>query len=300
MRLDLSAIAGSLMIVLGGAAGLVLIKAVILQRLARLFGAPADEALKIAAVLAQGGEFSFVVFTLGADAAIFSASEASLMAAIVTLSMAATPGLVMLAHRLTVKPEASAEGLEGPHAETGHVIIVGFGRMGQIISQVLNSSGVNVVAIDRSPAHIRNAERFGFKIYYGDGARLDTLITAGALDAKAVILCMDDPPSVNHAVRALKARAPAVPVLVIAHDRMHEIELRKLEPDVIVRETLESSLLLSREALALFGHSERTIEDFIQQFRKLDRERLLAQIDYGPDAAKDLLYKKFEATKAGE
>lgn len=294
MRLDLSAIADAWMIVLGGAIGLVIIKIVILHRLARAFKADREDALKIAAILSQGGEFSFVVFALGANAGIFSSSQASLMSAIVTLSMMTTPALVIMAHRLTRKSEPSAEGLEGPHAEKGHVIVVGFGRMGQIISQILNSSGVDVVAIDRSPSHIRNAERFGFKVYYGDGARLDTLIAAGALDAKAVIFCMDDPPSVNHAVSALKARAPQVPVLVIAHDRMHEIELRKLEPDVIVRETLESSLLVSREALARLGHDERTIEDFIQQFRKLDRERLLAQMDYGAEAAKDLLYRKFE------
>lgn len=294
MRLDLGAIAGEWMIVIAAAAGLIAAKAAILYGLARAFGDDRGDAIKIAAVLAQGGEFSFVVFTLGADAAIFSASEASLMSAVVTLSMAATPVLVMFAHRLAKKPEISAEGLEAPHAQSGHVIVVGFGRMGQIISQVLNSSGVSVVAIDRSPSHIRNAQRFGFTVYYGDGARLDTLIAAGALDARAVILCMDDPPSVNHAARALKARAPTVPLLVIAHDRMHEIELRKLEPEVIVRETLESSLLVSREALARLGHDERTIEGIIQQFRKLDRERLLAQIDYGAEAAKDLLSRKFE------
>ncbi|HRX40872.1 MAG TPA: hypothetical protein P5072_15665, partial [Parvularculaceae bacterium] len=112
--------------------------------------------------------------------------------------------------------------------------------------------------------------------------------------AKAVILSMDDPPSVNHAVEALKARAPTLPLFVIAHDRMHEIELRKIGPDVIVRETLESSLLLSREALKLLGHDESTIGEYIQQFRERDRERLLAQMDYGLDASKDLLYKRFE------
>lgn len=88
-------------------------------------------------------------------------------------------------------------------------------------------------------------------------------------------------------------------VLLAESSYRYQIET-DIEPDVIVRETLESSLLLSREALTLFGHSERTIEDFIQQFRKLDRERLLAQIDYGPDAAKDLLYRKFETKGAGE
>jgi voltage-gated potassium channel Kch len=108
---------------------------------------------------------------------------------------------------------------------------------------------------------------------------------------------MDDAPSVNHAVAALRERLPTVPIFAVAHDRMHEIELRPLEPDVIVRETLESSLLLAREALARFGQDERTIEDYIQQFRKLDRERLLQQMDYGIEAGRDLLDRRFEATK---
>lgn len=295
MRMDLSIIAREWLVVFGGAVGLILVKAALLNRLARLFGSGRADAVKTAAVLAQGGEFSFVVFSLGADAAIFTSGQASLMSAIVTLSMAATPFLVMTAHRLTKSQKDETDGLEGPQAEAGRVIIAGFGRMGQIISQVLGSAGLSVVAIDRNPSHIRNAQRFGFKVYYGDGARLDTLISAGALDARAVILCMDDPPSVNHAVKALKARAPMLPVLVIAHDRMHEIELRKLGPDAIVRETLESSLQLSREALAMLGHDERTIAEYIEQFRERDRERLLAQMDYGPEAARELMYKRFEA-----
>lgn len=294
MRVDISAVVAAWWIVLGGAAGLIIIKAFVLSVLARMFGASRPDAFKTAAVLSQGGEFAFVVFSLGVDSRIFTSGQASLMSAIVTLSMIATPMLVMAVHRYARSSDVSDEGMERPHAEAGHVIIVGFGRMGQIISQVLASSGVNVIAIDRNPSHIRNAERFGFKVYYGDGARLETLIAAGALDAKAVILSMDDPPSVNHAVEALKARAPTLPLFVIAHDRMHEIELRKIGPDVIVRETLESSLLLSREALKLLGHDESTIGEYIQQFRERDRERLLAQMDYGLDASKDLLYKRFE------
>lgn len=294
MRVDISAVVAAWWIVLGGAAGLIIIKAFVLSVLARMFGASRPDAFKTAAVLSQGGEFAFVVFSLGVDSRIFTSGQASLMSAIVTLSMIATPLLVMAVHRYARSSDVSDEGMERPHAEAGHVIIVGFGRMGQIISQVLASSGVNVIAIDRNPSHIRNAERFGFKVYYGDGARLETLIAAGALDAKAVILSMDDPPSVNHAVEALKARAPTLPLFVIAHDRMHEIELRKIGPDVIVRETLELSLLLSREALKLLGHDESTIGEYIQQFRERDRERLLAQMDYGLDASKDLLYKRFE------
>jgi len=295
MRLDLGVIADAWLIVVGGAAGLVVLKTSLLYGLARLFGASSGDALKTGAVLSQGGEFAFVIVSLGVSSALFTSNQASLMSAIVTLSMAATPLMLMLAQRMTAEQAPSAEGLERPRKDAGHVIIVGFGRMGQVISQVLNSSGVNVTAIDRDPDHIRNAQRFGFTVYFGDGSRLDTLLTAGALDAQAVILCMDDAKAVNHAAEALRERAPNLSVLAVAHDRVHEMELQPLGPDVIVRETLESSLLIAREALALAGHDERTIEDYIQQFRKLDRERLLAQMDYGPEAGMEFLHSRFNA-----
>lgn len=301
MRLDLHMILRLWPVVIGGAIGLVTVKAGILFVLARVTGAGRDVALKTAATLSQGGEFSFVVFTLGVSAALFTNSQASIMSAIVTLSMALTPLLAVMAARLAREAGESAEGLAEPEGGRDHALIVGFGRMGQIISQVLRNSGVEIIAIDRNPGHIRNAERFGFKVYYGDGARLDMLMNAGAADAKAIILCMDDPSAVNLAVTMLREKLPNATVIAIAHDRFHEIELRKLGPDVIVRETLESSILVAREALSRMGFETPVIEDYIQQFRRLDRERLLAQIDAGPEAGQHLLhqrYKNIETEKA--
>lgn len=296
MRLDLSAIAASWMIVVFGSIFLVATKAAVLFLLTRASGSAAPDSAKVGVSLSQSGEFAFVVFSLGASAALFTAAQASLMSAVVTISMAMTPPLMMLARSLLDRKTDEGGGdLETATAHEGHVIVAGFGRMGQIVSQVLSASGVQVTAIDRNAAHIRNAERFGFKVYYGDGSRLDTLVTAGALEATAVILTMDDPPSVNHAVASLRERAPNLTIIAIAHDRMHEIALRPLGPDVIVRETLESSLLVAREALRRMNHPEAQIDDFIRQFRKLDRERLLQQMDYGPEAGKDLLHRRFES-----
>jgi len=294
MRLDLNVIAASLLIVLAGAAGLVAIKFAVLYALTRLVRADHANALKTAAALSQGGEFAFVVISLGADAFMFTNGEATLMSAVVTISMALTPLLVMLAHHLSVAAPESAAGLAGPEGARDHVIIAGFGRMGQIISQVLVNSGVRVTAIDRNPAHIRNAERFGFKVYYGDAARVDILETAGVADARSVIFCMDDAQAVNRAVAAVRERYAHLTIIAAAHDRMHEIELHPLEPDVIVRETLESSLTMAREALARLGHDDKSIEDFVQQFRLRDRERLLAQRDYGPEAGMELIHARYE------
>ncbi len=294
MRLDLHLIAREWLLVIGGAVGLVAVKASLLYALARAFGSARPDALLTGAVLSQGGEFAFVVFSLGADTALFTSNQATLMSAIVTISMAMTPFAMMAARQFSPTKEESSEGLEGPPAGKGHVVIAGFGRMGQIVSQVISAAAIDVIAIDKNPSHIRNAERFGFKVYYGDAARLDTLTTAGAADARAVIFCMDDRDAVNHAVAALRQRFPNLYIVAVAHDRLHEIELRKLAPSKIVRETLESSLLVARRALDHMGFPSGVIDDFVEQFRKLDRERLLAQIDYGPEAAKDLLHRKFE------
>ncbi|MBY0423050.1 MAG: monovalent cation:proton antiporter-2 (CPA2) family protein [Parvularculaceae bacterium] len=298
MRLDLSVIARYWPIVVAAAIGLVFVKAAVLYGVARLFGDQHKTALNTAAYVSQGGEFAFVVFGIGAASGIFNGPAASLLAAIVTLSMLTTALATLAARRFTADGPASADGLEGPRREADHVIIVGFGRVGQIVSQVLLNSGVRVTAIDRNPDHIRNAERFGFKVFYGDGGRLDTLITAGALDARGVVLTMDDQEAVNRAVELLKDRIPGLPVFVIAHDRMHEIALRPLGPDVIVRETLESSLRMAREALEILGYGRDQIDEFIEEFRKTDRERLLAQADYGPEAGKDLIHRRYPSAAA--
>ncbi len=298
MRLDLSVIAANWWIVLGGAVGLVAIKGGVLYLVARLARAAHASALKTAAFLSQGGEFAFVVISLGAGSALFSNGAATLMSAIITISMVMTPPLVMLANRMTQSgDDEDGSDFAGPESAHDHVIVAGFGRMGQIISQVLSNSGVQVTAIDRSTSHIRNAERFGFKVYYGDASRLDILRMAGAGDARAVILCMDETEAVNHATQQLRDAFPNLPILVVAHDRTHEIELRPLEPDFIVRETLESSLLIAREALARIGRDESEIEDYVEQFRKRDRERLLAQADYGPEAGMELLHARYERRK---
>lgn len=294
MRLNLAAIADAAFIVVVGAIALVLVKAAILYALTRRFGAKSDDAFKVGAILSQGGEFAFVVFTLGASAALFTETQATVLAAIVTLSMVLTPLMFAGAARLARPSVVSADGLEGPRGAAGHVIIAGFGRMGQIISQIIQNSGVDVVAIDKDAAHIRNAERFGFKVYFGDASRLDLLRTAGAADAKAVIFTMDDQEAVNHAVKALRDSLPSTTILAVAHDRLHEIKLRPLEPDVIVRQTLESSVAIARAALDRMGFENDLIEDYVAQFRKRDRERLLAQMDYGPEASVDLMHKKFE------
>ncbi len=301
MRLDLGAIADAWLLVIGGAVGLVFIKTAVLSLLARAFGSDWSDAIKAGAVLSQGGEFAFVVFSLGLSTNLFTDNQATLMSAIVTLSMIMTPFAVMLASRATPAQAAADDGdLEGPQAGHGHVIVAGFGRMGQIISQVLGGAGLSVTAIDKDPQHIQNAKRYGFKVYYGDASRLDVLMTAGAEDASAIILTMDDSTAVIHAVESLRSRLPNAEILVVAHDRLHEIELRPLDPSFLVRETMESSLLIARETLKRVNVPDALIDDYVEQFRTIDRERLLAQMDQGPEGGKHMLHQRFSTPQSQE
>ena len=293
MRLDLPAIFAAWQIVIFGALGLVLLKAAILFLLARAFGAAPVDAIRTGAVLSQGGEFAFVVVSLGVGSALFTNGEATLISAIVTLSMMMTPIAMMATEKLKAPQSEDGGAMEGPPGHEGRVIIAGFGRMGQIISQVLQNSGVKITAIDRDPAHIRNAERFGFKVYFGDASRLDVLETAGAKSSKAIILCMDDQASVNAAIVSLREICPKVPILAVAHDRLHEMEMNPLGADVIIRETLESSLVIARKTLSRLGYGDTAISDIIQEFRLRDRERLLAQVDSGAQAGLHLLHEPF-------
>ncbi|MEM9704536.1 MAG: monovalent cation:proton antiporter-2 (CPA2) family protein [Pseudomonadota bacterium] len=295
MRLDVPAIIENWALILGGAFGLIAIKAILLIALSRLFGANMGDAMRVGAVLSQGGEFGFVVFSLGGEAGLFTNTQISLLSAIVTISMVFTPAALALANRAARASEKAEDNgpMEGPDTKHDHVIVAGFGRMGQIISQVVGNSGIPITAIDRDPAHIRNAERFGFKVYFGDAARLDVLTTAGAFDAKAVILCMDDRKAVNHAIEALRERSATLCIIAVAHDRLHEIEMQPLGADIIVRETMESSLLIAREALSRFGFADGIIDDIVQEFRKRDRQRLLAQVDSGTSAGMEYLHQPF-------
>lgn len=293
MRLDFDVILENWLAVSAGAVVLVLLKSGLLYAILRTAGSDRKTALKTGGLLCQGGEFAFVMISLGISSMLFTDAQGTIMSAIVTISMMLTPAVVMVVSFSGRGRADSGEDIDRPGGDSDHVIVAGFGRVGQIVSQVLMNAGIRVTAIDRNAEHIRNAQRFGFKVYFGDASRLDLLISAGVFRAKAIVLCMDDIRSVNRAVEILDAVGPGLTVIACAHDRVHEMELRRLQADVIVRETLESSLEIARRTLVRTGHGESTVEDYIQQFRKMDRERLLAQIDGGMEAGSAFLQGGF-------
>ena len=276
MQLDLGVLADAWWIVLLGTLGLMAFKALVLFGLTRLFTDEPSEPRRVAAVLCQGGEFAFVVFSLGVGQGLFAQDFATLASAVVTLSMMATPLVVALAAR------AGRGGAEGPRpdpaeASPGDVLLVGFGRFGQVIARVLIGARVSVTAIDNDPSRIAQAERFGFKVYYGDGTNVHLLLTAGALRADAIVLAMKDSEKTRATIEALRAHCPKVRILVRAYDRQSAIALMDSGADTIIRDTLESAIVVAGEALNAVGLSDAMAADVVAEFRERDRDVLLQQ-----------------------
>ena len=169
------------------------------------------------------------------------------------------------------------------------MLVIGFGRFGQIVTQPLLLRGIDVSIIDNDVEMIQTAATFGFKVYYGDGARLDILHAAGAGRARAVLICVDKPEAAIRIAELLKAEFPLLPVLARAFDRGTTISLIKAGVDYQIRETFESALLFGGEALQRLGVDEEEIAEIIEDVRRRDQERLELQIAGGIQAGRGLM-----------
>lgn len=265
--------------VLGCVLGLMAIKSLTIYGLCRLFGSPGEDAQRVAATLSQGGEFAFVLFSVAAANAVMPAEQANILTAVVTISMAFTP-LFGAVHEAILRATATEDmdGIAHAHeAERGQIVVAGFGRMGQIVASVLRAADFEITIIDNDPARIRIGQRFGTKVYFGDVARPDILEAAGAGEARAIFICVDDIASTNAAVNHIRARFPNLMIVTRVYDREHALTLMDRKIAYWVRETFESSMSMAGEGLKKLGCGEETLERLLTEFRRRDRERLLAQ-----------------------
>ena len=292
MQLDLSVIAAEWLVVLLGTAALIALKGAVLFGLVRAFGGAPGEAPRVAAVLCQGGEFGFVVFSLGVGRGLFAVEFATLASAVVTLSMMVTPLVVMAATRRAARA-ADAEGLDRPDGQRGDVLLVGFGRFGQIVAQVLIGAGATVTTIDNDPDRIRTARKFGHKVFFGDGTDAHLLERAGAISADVVIFALNDAEQAMTAISGLRERCPKVRIVTRAYDRMTAIRLMETGADAIVRDTLESALDTARRSLSYLGRSDALIADVVAEFRVRDHDRMLAQKDGDLYAKSDAMLEAY-------
>lgn len=292
MALDLTVVAGQWHWIGALVLALMLAKAGCVWLVARLCGSSGAVAAERAVLMAQGGEFAFVLYAAAAGSGLINARLHAQLTAVVVLSMALTPLAVLLHGRLRARrPAADGQGLEGPQDQVGQALVIGFGRVGQVVSQALLARGTEVTIIDAAPDMIRAAQRFGLRIYYGDGTRLDVLRACGIAQVGLVVICVDDPARVDRVLEQVRVLAPQVPVVVRAWDRGHACRLLGAGVDAPVRETFESALRMGELALQALGDDAQQAAQVIARVRELDAQRLeleLALTD--PLAGSDLLY----------
>jgi len=280
MMLDLGVIAARPLLVVGIALAMIVIKSIILALLARLFGNSWPRSVRLGLLLSQAGEFGFVLFAQAAGAQLILPETASLFGAVVTLSMAATPFLMRLTDRLEAREERSAKGLDGPDKspETS-VIVVGYGRFGQTVAQMLMAKKVGVTMVDKGAVMIERAGEFGTKVYYGDGMRVDILRTAGAETAKAILFCNDnqDGDLNREAVQRVLEAFPQAAVMVRVFDRQHLMSFDGLDVIFAQRELFESAVAMGRKALKAVGIEPAEVDRVDREYRMRDCERLERQ-----------------------
>ena len=293
MVLDLNAVAANPLFVLSMAAILVATKAALITGLARLFGMNWQAAFGAGLLLSQGGEFGFVLFAQAQNAQLILPEAASLFSAIVTFSMATTPFLMLFARRFEfARPKDEAD-LPGPeNAERGSAIIVGYGRFGQTVAQMLMGHGFGVVLIDKKPSQIELSGRFDMKVYYGDGTRIDLLRRAGGEEARLIAFCIDDPTLDGKTLEPVAEAFPQAALMVRAFDRRQVMALQGLDLAGVVREVYESAICMGAQAMQALGVPDAEIEEVERQYRTNDDQRMAVQIEHGTlMAAKDMMYR---------
>jgi len=281
MALDLGVVAANWPLIVSAVLAMMAVKAACIYMVARVTRSSHAEALDRAVLMAQGGEFAFVLFAAAAAAGIIDATVNANLTAIVVLSMALTPLFVLLLRRFTHPEQPSMEGIEEAKGLSGSVLIIGFGRFGQVMSQSLLARDVDVTIIDTDIEMIRSAEEFGFKIYYGDGTRLDVLRACGAQTAQSIAICIDDKEAANRIVELVKHEFPQAQVLVRSFDREHSLALIAAGVDFQIRETFESAVEFGKAALASVGISPEDAETIALEIRRRDAERLELEIAGG-------------------
>lgn len=293
MVLDVQAVLANPLFVISMALALVVTKALVIAGLARLFGMSGASSMGLGLLLSQGGEFGFVLFAQAQNAMLVAPEAASLFSAIVTFSMATTPFLMLFARRLEFAKPKSADGLAGPEdAKQGSALVIGYGRFGQTVAQMLMGHGFDVTMIDKKPAQIEVSSQFDIKVYYGDGIRVDLLRRAGAEEAGLIAFCIDDQSLTAKQLEPIREAFPQAAILVRAYDRRQLIALSGVEIAGVVREVYESAVCMGIQAMQALGVPEDEIVEVERQYRENDQQRLDVQIEHGSLlAAKDLMYR---------
>ncbi|MDP2033606.1 MAG: monovalent cation:proton antiporter-2 (CPA2) family protein [Polaromonas sp.] len=294
MSLDIPLVLADWPLILGGVLAYMVFKGLGIYAVARVTKSSHGDALQRTALMAQGGEFAFVLYSAAAAAGIVDASVNAILTAVIIISMALTPLAVFALRWVTpAEGEPDLDGIESVEEAReikGSVLIIGFGRFGQIASQALLARGIDIALIENDTDMIRSAARFGFKVYYGDGTRMDVLHASGASHARAILVCVDNKEATTRIVELAKHEFPLTPILARSYDRQHAIELIRHGVDYQMRETFESAMAFSSEALRQLGVADAEVAEIAADIRRRDAERLQLQLCGDISSGIDLMH----------
>ncbi|HEY8197675.1 MAG TPA: NAD-binding protein, partial [Gemmatimonadales bacterium] len=279
MGLNLELLRAQWLLLVGLLLALLAVKATILLMLSRAFGLPLAVAVAIALMLAQGSEFGFVLFTLALQAGIMSAQTAQIAMLVVGLSMAVTPALLTSSRELLRRLERPSDHPHGAlvadtREMTEHVVIAGFGRVGQTLGLLLDSRFIRYLALDLDPELVAEARRHGLPVFYGDASRADVLTASGIERAQLAVSTLDDPELAIRAVHALRRLRTSMPIIVRAHDVADCERLVRAGATSAVPEIVEGSLQLGGVLLRQLGESSESVNQLLEQFRQETYARL--------------------------
>jgi monovalent cation:proton antiporter-2 (CPA2) family protein len=274
MSLNLQLLVEKPLAILALVVGLIAIKSMVLYGLGLWQKLGSWGARRLAFSIAQGGEFAFVLFVAGIAAGVLSKNHGELLTVVVTLSMAVTPALLLLDDAWG-KPAAMPLVPSEPLPEhDGHVIVAGFGRVGQITARILRAKRIPFTALDVSAEQVDFVKRFGSKVFYGDAGRSDILAAAKADKATAFVLAIDDVEASVRTAQVVKSLYPNLPIYARARNRIHAHRLMDIGVKAVHRETFVSALELSGDVLRGLGQSERDVRQALMMFRHQDETRL--------------------------
>jgi voltage-gated potassium channel Kch len=293
MSLDLALLREQAVSLIAAALALVALKIIVAGAILRASCSSTREALRAGALLSPAGEFAFVLIPLATSLAVLQPAQSGYVTALAALTMLIGPIAAKLLDPWLTTPMVTDNDIdEDFDSAGGAVMVIGFGRFGQVVTQTMLARKVEVTVIDKDVERIRSAARFGFKIYFGDGTRLDVMRAAGAAKARVIAICVDDRVAATKIAEMAVQDFPQARIHVRAFDRVHAIELMAHEPDRVVRETFEGALDFGGGMLEALGFTADEALEVVADVRQRDLTRLKAQADEGLLARQDLIHRQ--------
>lgn len=287
MALDLSVVAQNLALIIAGVFALMLAKALCIFVVAKVVKHSTSEALERAVLMAQGGEFAFVLYSAAAGQGILDKTVHANLTAVVVLSMVLTPLFLIIHDRLIaprLKDHTNHRADDEIH-EHKPIIVVGMGRFGQIVADILLMSGRDLTIIDKNPVMVEGMSAYGVKTHFGDGTRPEMLFAAGIERAKMLIVAIDDKAQAVQIVHFARSVSPDLTIIARAFDRIHTYNLYKAGANDIIRETFDGAVRTGKSALKMSGMDKHKADEVADLYFHRDRDRLIKMVEhYDPKA----------------